>query len=428
MVSSEAIAELLEDELAMLRADPAEGPDAPDFWASVLAMFEEAAIGLRADCEWAPREAHLLEEPSAGALMMGFFAGRALDSFQADLPVSADLTKLYFRYAEVLRTLDPESTTLYEPHGAFQPPANPLFPDARATALGAPEGLDNELLEAVGERFADAHSFAATLLRSFVERAEVPAGAPARYKDGMAAAADMCDAIAASVRPYEIAENPDHPLFPLLFSESDLLLMRAYTAEMGRALKAWAGTQPPGRTRTLAESAGSALMEGETAMKEIVAEDAGALARVAAKLESMIDGLTDSPFSGDESWCMMTAAIHVTDHYRRAVLTVEELRPDEYVPGAHLVPPPPDLLLLTLEALIAGADPDVKAGVAAGFGRGALFAADILAGTALTAASDDDHRALMIAACTAERRVRKLMMGPEIQAEPYDDALTVIIR
>ena len=36
------------------------------------------------------------------------------------------------------------------------------------------------------------------------------------------------------------------------------------------------GTQPPGRTRTLAESAGSALMEGETAMKEIVAEDAGA--------------------------------------------------------------------------------------------------------------------------------------------------------
>ena len=251
---------------------------------------------------------------------------------------------------------------------------------------------------------------------------------PACSKDGMDVAADMCDAIAASVRPHEIAEDPDHPLAPLLFTESDLLLIRAYTAEMGRSLKAWAGTQPTGRTRTLAESAGSALMEGETAMKEIVAEDAGAMASVAAELEAILEGLVDSPFRGDELWCIVTAAVHVADHYQRAALTVEELRPGEYVPGENLTPPPPDLMLLKLEALIEFTDTDVKAGVTAGFVRGTLFAADVLAGTALVADSEDDHRALMIAASTAERRARKLLMGPEVQTDPYDEALTVIIR
>ena len=335
MMSCEAIAELLEEELVILRADPPDDQEEQDSLTTVLAMLEEAAAGLRADCEWAPSEARLLEEPSAGAVMMRFFAARALDSFQSDLPFSADLVKLYFRYAQVLRPSDPERATLYESYGAFHPPANPLLPNARATALGAPEGIDNEVLEAVGERFADAHSFAAVLLRTFIEHGAALAGMPAREKGGMAVAADMCDAIAASVRPHEIAEDPDHTLVPLLFTESDLLLIRAFTAEMGRSLKAWAGTQPPSRTRTLAESAGSALMEGETAMKEIVAEDAGAMASIAAELEAMLDGLVDSPFRGDELWCMVTAAVHVADHYRLAALTVAELRPREYVPGEH---------------------------------------------------------------------------------------------
>ena len=86
------------------------------------------------------------------------------------------------------------------------------------------------------------------------------------------------------------------------------------------------------------------------------------------------------------------------------------------------------MILLKLEELLEVADTDVRAGAAAGLVRGALFAADVLAGTALLVDSDDDHHALMIAAGTAERRARKLLMGPEVQSAPYEDALPIIIR
>ena len=429
VASCEAIAEMIEEEIAIQRAAPPEGEEGDGAWLGpVLEMMGEAATGLRTDCEWSPSEAQLLEEPFAGAIIMRLIAGRTLDAFQSNMPFRGELAHLYFRYADVLRSLDPEKTTLYEAYGAHEPPANPLLPNATATALGAPEGLDDEVLEAVGERFADAHSLAAALLRAFVAHGETPPDMPTGYKDGMDIAADMCNAIAASVRPREIAEDPNHPLAPLLFTESDLLLIRAHTMQMGRSLKAWAKTQPLGRTQALAESAGEALMTEEIATQEIAAEDAGALAMIAAELDAMLEGLADSPFYGDELRCMVTAASNVTDHYQRAAMTAAELRPGEYVPGRQLTPPPPDLMLLRLEELLEFADTDIRTGVVAGFIRSVLFAADVLAGTALIADRDDDHRALMAAASTAERRARKLMMGPEMQDEPYDEPLPVIIR
>ena len=426
-MSCDVVVELLERQIAAHRALPPKDQKGRGSWNGTLAMLREAAAGLRADSEWAPSEARLLEEPSAGRFMMQFFASQALDCFDADIPLDSLLLSLYFRYARVLRPATVEGATLYEFYGAVEPPANPLLPNALATALGAPARIDNETLEAVGQRFADAHSFAAEVLRTFVEQATDPTDVPDRHNSGFDVAADMCNAVAASLRPFEVAEDPEHPLTPLLFTESDLLLIRAHTAEMGRALQAWGRTQPPGRTQTLAKNAGSALMQGETSTQKIVAEDAVAMEKVAAELESMDDGLEASPFEGGELWCTVTAARHVANHYRRATMTVAEMEPGEYMSGEHLTPPPPDLILIKLQALLEAAPAMVTAEAIGGFARGALLAADVMAGSALFTHDLRPHRTFMLAASTAERRARRLMMGPEVQTDSYDEYLPVII-
>ena len=392
-------------------------------WNAILDALEVSADGLRADCFWAPGEADLPKRQDASLFMRQYCAAGVLDYFLQDDSLASTFLRLYYGYARNQDSADPLALATYASLGAAYPPANPLLPNALGCALGAPEGLPGSVVDVVGSRFAAAHSCVAEALRFFGEHPGLQNGLP-DDPDGIVLAAMICDIAAASIRPFEVVSDPDHPLGEVMFSESDLLLARAQVVEMGRSLERWAQSEGADSAGRIVGAAVDSLLRGANGVDKITVTDGPVLQRIAGELDAMVEALGAPPSTSSPEWALRSAAaIEVAWQYGRIVNTVAELRDGEHVSAEHLVPPMPDLVLLRLLGVIAAVPEDTAAGCVEGFISGMVLAADAMAGSALTEDDSEVQLALLIAASTSERRARALAAdmidGSDEILDPY---------